>query len=114
MRFWNKWPYWLRGGIIGGVVALLSVLLYYSCSVVVSGYTAFWCGIFISFGPVYAVFWLLNIAGLGFLLHDTIWGHVFSYSDTRLFIISIIVWFFLGALVGTLVGCIKPKKESVQ
>ncbi len=32
MKFWKNWPYWVRGGVIGILVAVLfdAILLYYS------------------------------------------------------------------------------------
>ena len=32
MKFWKNWPYWVRGGIIGGIIGLFMLIALWLCS----------------------------------------------------------------------------------
>lgn len=113
MKSWTHWPYWLKGGVIGGGSTLLSVLLGYSCEFFLTGDSSLLCGAFIVISPIYPVSWLMYITG-------PIWGPIFHYDYTWLFagslyeiiIISVIFWFIVCAVIGALVSYIKIKKSQ--
>lgn len=104
MKFWKNWPYWLRGGVIGGGVTLLYVLLVYSCDYTTSGYSSLDCGLtFLVFGPIYPIF-LLGVFFVGTL-------DIPSPFET-LMMISVVAWLIIGALIGLLVGYLKSRKKN--
>jgi len=111
MKSWKQWPYWLKGGVIGGGVAFLFYFLLYGCFFATSidlkpgevGST-YYCLVFFVISPIYPVGLLLNLLGPIF---DYSSGFVEAYAP----ILSIPIWFIIGSIVGALVGYIKIKKS---
>lgn len=91
---WTKWPYWLRGGVIGGGVAILSAALSDVCANIFSESLNLVCLLFVL---PWIPFWYLPIT----LLPTTIFS-----------IIGIVTWFIVGALAGSVFDSIKKKKSS--
>jgi hypothetical protein len=99
---WNTWPYWLRGGVIGGGVVLVWGLSIYACNWFVGGEN-FICLPLLFFSP------LLPVASLLDYLYST---YTFSFPFDFL-VIGIIVWFAVGVLIGVTVRYLKSKKKSI-
>ena len=90
----------MRGGVIGGVITTVWTLLSYGCAVT-TGSGGFACLPLIFFGP------------LGPLA--SIWDNnpIFnSLSIIWLPVFSIVIWFAVGSLIGSIVGHFKSKKKS--
>ncbi len=95
---WKKWPYWLRGGVIGGGIALVSTILTHFCE-------------FQGLGPdcvLVSIPWLILVPVL-------LWHPPFSNLPLAAFYpftipIGIGIYFFLGAVVGGWVGYLKKHK----
>ena len=99
---WKKWPYWLRGGIIGAVVTLIFFAFYYSCGLndTPGPGAGFYCGFIVLFSP------LLPVA----VLFDQ-----FSNDRTPLAIFPIaefLGWLGIGALLGTVSSWSKSRKKN--
>ncbi|MBI2888946.1 MAG: hypothetical protein HYY10_03420 [Candidatus Liptonbacteria bacterium] len=97
---WKKWPYWLRGGVIGGGIAIISAALTELCASQIPslGYSSlgFEClPLAIPWIPLWPALWALKIQ-----------------NTATLFFIGVVIWFFLGSLIGTLVGYIKKRKSA--
>lgn len=101
---WNKWPYWLRGGVIGGTIALIFVGFDYSCSLgVVAGPESGWqCAPLELMTPLLPI--VLISANMRFL-NNLPFFPLFTAM-------SFAFWFVGGALIGYIVGHIKSKKKS--
>ncbi|GEM_PF-2054554 len=103
MKSWKHWPYWLRGGVIGGGVTIADILLLSSCNFITSGHSTFGCGlVYVVFGPLWPVALLIKY-----------FGFVFP-SERVLIIIAVVTWFTVGAVVGTLTSFVKKKKSSMN
>ena len=86
MKFWQNWPYWLRGGVIGAAIPAISLFLMVSCTYTTQSYACF----------------LLSIPLIPF----------YSLSnDLSVVLTGIMIWFILGSFIGALVGHIKSKKK---
>lgn len=102
---WKHWPYWLRGGVIGGGVALIYAVLLYSCAYSVSGYAVFGCmGLFQLWGPAYPV-------GLIIAYFQPIFNYSWIWAEGYSTFIAVPVWFVFGSLIGTFIGFVKNKKS---
>ena len=97
---WKKWPYWVRGGVIGGGIALLSAGLTDLCEylVVVPGYTGLGLEC-LPFAAPWVPFWFL--------------GNTTSLSTTVYTAVGVVIWFIFGSFIGQLVGIIKKKKSPL-
>lgn len=100
MKSWKHWPYWLRGGVIGGGVAFLFVFLLVLCEQTTeksgggSGFSDLIC--------IPLVWPVLPIEIIVPSFLDT-------FSGMTLIVASIVLWFSIGSLIGALVG---HKKKS--
>ena len=99
---WRKWPYWLKGGVIGGGVTLAFVLIYYGCNAVLA--EGFLCLIPLFFSPLYPI---ANFIDSYPLLRET--PILFLSSLT---ILGLLLWFTIGSIIGLLVGYLKSNKKS--
>ncbi|MDO8482894.1 MAG: hypothetical protein Q7S86_03695 [bacterium] len=105
MKSWKHWPYWLRGGVIGGGVTLLFVVLFYSCGLFDTDSESFFCLPFIIVSPSFPFA----------ILFDKL-NPIFQYQLPFIImpVVSVLSWFIFGSFVGLLVGHIKRKKNLVQ
>ena len=100
---WKHWPYWLRGGVIGGGVTLVSVFLFYSCILLDTSHGSFLCLPFLFISPMFPFIDLFDTNPYFHALP------VYSMEVT-----SIVIYFISGSLLGLLVGYIKKKKNLTQ
>ncbi len=111
MNFWKKLPYWLKGGVIGGGIALACYLLMNSCFLLSSiglkagevGFS-YYCSAFYILGPAYPTAWLIN-------LFEPILHYSWTSAEVYAPVLSIPLWFILGSFIRILVGYIKSKKK---
>ena len=98
MKSWKHWPYWLKGGVIGGGFIVLARLLAFGCDSCV----------FLSY-PLILTSWLITMIGgdLGFFLVS-----YFPFSPLIIIAADIILWFLTGALFGFLIGSLKLNKKD--
>ena len=104
----------MRGGVIGGGVAIIFYLLLYSCFFFANiglepgevGFT-YSCLVFAVISPIYPVAWLLSFLEPVFNYHWTFAG---AYAP----ILSIPIWFVISTLIGAIVDHIKSKKKNTQ
>ena len=92
----KKWPYWLKGGVIGGGVAFIFYLIVSFCF-------DYFCLVFYIVSPIYPAGLILN--SLGPVFHYSS-GFAEAYAP----VFSIPIWFIIGLLIGALVGHIKSRK----
>ena len=104
---WKQWPNWLRGGMIGGGIALAYLASLYTCSFLFTGIGGnFACfTIFYIAGPVYPVAWLMVFVSP--LFH---YGGAFAEAYAP--IVSVPTWFVLGSTIGLVVGYTKSKQKT--
>src|SRR3989338_3279021 len=96
MNFWKNWPYWLRGGVVGGGIVILSLTLGFSClHFLISGESyGIEC---IPLALPWIPFWFVpNISSLPGISYE---------------IILFITWFVIGSLVGLFIGYTKRNIE---
>jgi len=104
-------PFWIRGGIIGGGVALIYYLLVYGCF----NYIGFLlgsgaeeivlqCFILYVVGPIFPTGWFIVLAG-------SLFGDYGLFAEVYSPILSIPAWFIMGSLVGMVIGLFKNKKS---
>ncbi|MDO8482896.1 MAG: hypothetical protein Q7S86_03705 [bacterium] len=99
MKSWKHWPYWLRGGVIGGTVEVLfSGFLGEACN-------SLGCLIG-SYGPLIFVLKLLEFMSVPVVDFD------FSSFSVLGRVLIFLTWFLYGAVIGLLVGYIKSKRKS--
>src|SRR3989344_5636060 len=102
---WSKWPYWVRGGVIGIVIVVLFFSLFYSCTLrEAPGPGSGWeCFPFLLFSPLLP----------GAMLYDILGGEIISRTPSHFywvtFVASVIIWFAIGAFVAFLYGKIKNR-----
>src|SRR5438552_1968925 len=102
---WKRLPYWLRGGIIGTVIAVIYLLLLSSCGLL-PGYWPIGCWAFVYlFGPIYPVMWSMVFIENFFNYHGIDPAIYAPY-------VNIPACFVLGSLFGALVWRIKSKKKA--
>ena len=92
----KKWPHWLRGGVIGGGVALVFYLIVSFCF-------DYFCLVFYIISPIYPVIFLLNLLG-------PIFNYSWIYAEVYAPIVSIPIYFILGSIIGALIGYIKKSR----
>ncbi len=95
---WKKWPYWFRGGVIGGGATFAFGILLYTCTWLTPA-GGFLCLPFLFFSPLFPITQLFDSFGLHFFPFDFL-------------VVSIGAWFLFGAFVGALVRHIKRKRAS--
>ncbi len=104
---WKDFPTWLKGGIIGVIIGILTFLVGYfyqeltkdKIRTMLVVEKRLWLIILIFF-PVLISLLILELMGIG---------------DKYLVIVlllSLIIYFLIGAFIGWIVGKIKPKKKS--
>ena len=111
MKSWKHWPYWLRGGVIGGGAALLFYLLLNGCSLLAGiglgpgevGFT-YYCLVFYVVSPIFPAGWLLS-----FLLPA--FGYSSGFVEAYAPILSVPAWFIGGVFIGVLIDFLKNKKS---
>ena len=101
MKSWKHWPYWLRGGVIGGGVTLVSVFLVYSCDLLDTSTGSFFCLIPLVLSPMFPFVWLVDTN-----------SQLSALPGIFLPIISIVGWFLIGSLLGVLVEYIKSRRKG--
>lgn len=112
-NFLGKLPYWLKGGIIGGVFALVFIILFFSCIYLTgfssNDYEVLSCGIFLIFGPIQFTLWLLNI--LNSILNTDPMSSSNIFPLEILIPMTILISFILGSFLGIIIDLIKSKKR---
>ena len=95
---WKNWPYWLKGGVIGGIIPLGGILIgYLGHESIISGL------LYLLFAFPVAI-----ILGCGLENPNTICS---LKATPFIIILSTIIYFLLGAIIGWIVGKIKNKKK---
>ncbi len=93
---WKKWPYWVRGGVVGVLFAVFLVGGFHYCpSVGVDGKTNFQC-----------LLWAIPLS-----IGEFIFYGLFDFPLPLFLFVEIIIWFILFALLGWLYGKIKNRKK---
>ena len=114
---WKKWPYWLKGGVIGGGVALAFVAVWYGCALYGDSTgrpgeigNAFLClSVFFLTPASFPTMQLMNFVGQGVSIAPvTLIELIFLYAP----IVNILVWFLLGGFIGSIVGHYRVKEKS--
>ncbi len=96
---WKQWPYWLRGGVIGGGIIVLSSILSLSCLYFLTPPT--------SWGFECLPFAIPSLPIIEVLLLSPT---TYSFSSATVLSIEVAIYFILGSLIGAFVGYIKKKK----
>lgn len=112
---WRKWPYWLRGGVIGGGAAIVSGIMFFVCPIALSVFFAtplsdepgmandadFACVAILLFSPLtpVAVIWDDN-------------PFLDRLPPLLLPVVSAALWFPLGAVLGAIIGTIKKNRKK--
>ncbi len=91
---WKKWPYWVRGGVIGGGVALLSTVV----SFLVCSSPDLLCTV-LSF----QTFPLLPLVPFTINIPNDLFSAFVVIGST-------VVWFLIGAILGGVIGRLEKKK----
>ena len=109
---WKKLSYWLRGGIIGGVLAILFSLSSYILPDNLL-YNSNFLGVIISFMifiPMVTALFISNLFGCFFEN-----GGVCYYLNLTLGFVSMFVFYFIiGAIIGWLYGKIRNRKNKIN
>jgi hypothetical protein len=100
---WKQWPYWLRGGVIGGGIALIFVALFFGCSLLIKP-AGFLCLPFVLISPLYPIATFI----------DSIPNNhqVLPPLFITLPALSFLLWFVVGAIVAALIKLIKKGKHD--
>lgn len=93
----NKWPYWLRGGIIGTIIGLILLGGYQSCVFIVTPHA--W--------PLKCLLWLIPMWPVYLPYLGTY--NTTHLPETIIALLGIIEVFVLGSLIGAIVGLIIKK-----
>jgi len=110
MMGWKDLPYWLKGGLIGVIVAFFSSLIVQLVELN-------------NLGIIREIFAWLNLPGLiiaaftGFFRIDFFGGFGSTPAETLksiivVFIFNVLFYFLIGALVGAIVGKVKSKNKN--
>jgi hypothetical protein len=105
--FWEKWPHWLKGGMTGLVIAIISIFLFTSCEyIATTSDPQSWgtgCVFFaIPVAPLYFLFSILVPPPFPPFFSPLI---VYPFAGA-------VVWFIIGSLFNFLTGETKPKKQG--
>ena len=102
---WKEWPYWIKGGILLSALSIIFAFLlipfgnYYPTDIG----SPYW-GI-ILLRPSYVIIDFLQNTGLRiYAINDSL------YSFFKALVISLILYFLFGSLIGWIYGKIKAKK----
>ena len=101
---WKKWPSWLKGGVIG-VIIILVLSFIIGIFLMINGDTHIIRSLFFSFLLPGAIFiGVINFIRFGYETPDS------SFLDYLfIVVISIALYFILGALIGWIVGKIRNR-----
>lgn len=101
---WKSWPYWVKGGILGGSVGLVFALGLWTCTgKSYSGYSGF--------GGLICLPWALPVVALIYLTGGA-WGFPSSISALNSpFFLNVAIWAIVGSLLGYLYGKFKNRKQ---
>ena len=94
---WKNWPYWLKGGTIGGGVTLVFVILLYTCIFSISD-GGFLCLVPIFISPMFPVAYYFDSVNA---------FYNGSIPFVALPVVSVLLWFIVGSLIGKIVGIVK-------
>lgn len=102
---WRNWPYWLRGGVIGGAITAVSIVPLYLCDLLVAGYGSLGCGLaFLALSPMFPLFWLSEYFG----------PFPVTISVPVFMTLGVIIWFAIGALIGLAIKRLKSRNSGEQ
>src|SRR3989344_3149333 len=115
--FWKKWPYWLRGGVIGAGITLILIAIMSVLSLLNLDDSLI---VLTIIGPTILIPGLILSSILDTMLPlvslSRFIAQISNYNDFLQFIIIGIIasafWFFSGSLIGALVGYIKSRKKN--
>ena len=106
---WKSWPYWLRGGLIGVIITVI---------------TGFLISMTSAYPLVGILYYLFTIPDLvialpyrsiaRFFVYDVFGLNIGFYVLIGSYIIGIIPNFIIGAIIGLIMGKIKNKKQENQ
>lgn len=99
-ELWKSLPYWLKGGIIGGLISVVFVILYFSCFILSGSYS---CLVFATYGPMYFSAQLANY-------FSDYFGYDWIFAEAYAWLISIPLTILVTLIVGLLIGFIKSRK----
>ena len=102
MKFWQNWPYWLKGGAIGAGITVASIVLVYGCDFVDTSSNSFVCLIPLVVGPLFPFAWLMDNNP--------------QLSNLPVFflpVIALVSWFIVGSIIGWFVGYLKSGKNTI-
>lgn len=103
---WKNWPYWVKGGILLGVtIALLFSLVTIFRVPVLSNYVENNSGLFLGI-PIL----LSMMTGLGHV--DIMMGKMDLLAHITFLLVTFVLYFPIGAIIGSLYGKIKNRKQS--
>lgn len=105
MKSWKHWPYWLKGGVIGGGVAVLFVFLYLPCEQAALRTFRESGG-----GADFTDLKCLSLEWPMLPIQIVIPSFINTFSGATLIVVSILLWSFIGSLIGVLISRIKSKK----
>jgi hypothetical protein len=110
MNFWQKWPYWLRGMLIGAGIGILLLInldhceKYQSIRFPDNEYSGLKCSWIITEGPAFPLYIaLLNIPSV---------RHFSEGPNEYIIFIPIVIlsWGLLGTITGIILNSAKSKK----
>ena len=110
---WKNWPYWVRGGLIGGLIAVVLDLIILSSGILflndlnannLSGYQRFVLYfIIIPMGLISFPLLMILVPLFGY-------GEAITAGYFFLPFVSIVSFFIIGAIIGLVYGKIKKRK----
>jgi len=101
--FWKNWPYWVKGGIILGAIVFLLSFLYWSP---INSFEEKYFGFILTVPFIISIF-----TGLGY--RDIMTGRADLLANITFSLISFVLYFIIGAVIGIIYGKIKRKKENI-
>jgi len=93
---WKDWPYWLKGGVIAAGINLLLLLLYYIFPTPVFSFKK-------SYNQITSILGLPAFVVIGILPFSI-------FSIFWIIVVSTILFFIIGAIIGLIVGKVKSRK----
>ncbi len=108
---WKNWSYWVKGGIILGLIYFIPLLIQLLSNLVFCHYLIEECKLIYG-ANIFAIYSLPNKIYLSLTFIDTI-PSLYVGLIIRL-IIYFIFAFIIGALIGWIYGKIKQKKKEVM
>ncbi|MFA5887304.1 MAG: hypothetical protein WC852_01160 [Candidatus Nanoarchaeia archaeon] len=101
-EWWKSKPYWLKGALFGLILCVIFGILLFVVNIILSSEdtTAFLTPLIVPFIPTLFLLEIMGVINVGII------------SDMVLmFIISLVEYSAIGALIGWIVGKIKSKKK---